>query len=78
MSYIVIIIAIAMAVLIALVFLVKILVIPLVIVFLKKRAIGYAKKRIVDIAAPITKKAVDHATQYAKDQIQTLTEKNEE
>ena len=58
----IIIIVIAIAVLIALVFLGKILVIAIA----KKLAIAFAKK------------AVKNATQYAKDQIQILTEKNEE
>ena len=71
-------IAIAIALLIAFVFMVKIIVIPLVIVYLKKRAIGYAKKRVADLAAPLTTKAVDKATQFARDQFQTLTEKEEE
>ena len=51
-------IAIAIAVLIALVFLGKIL----VVILAKKLAISLAKK------------AINNATQYAKDQIQTLTE----
>ena len=58
----IIIIVIAIAVLIALVCLGKILVIAIA----KKLAIAFAKK------------AVKNATQYAKDQIQILTEKNEE
>ena len=52
-------IVIVIAVLIASVFLVKILVI-----FIAKK-----------LAVSLAKKAVKHATQYAKDQIQTLTEK---
>ena len=70
-------IAIAIVVLVAFVFLVKIIVIPLMIVSLKKRALGYAKKRVGDIAAPLTKRAVDGVTQFAKDHIQNLTEKEE-
>ena len=71
-------IAIAIVVLVAFIFFVKIVVIPLAIVYLKKRAFDYAKKRVGDIASPLTKKAVENVTQFAKDQIQNLTEKKEE
>ena len=71
-------IAIVVGVLVAFVLLIKIVIIPAIIAYLKKRAIDYAKKHVADIAAPLAKKAVDNATQYAKDQIQNLTEKKDE
>ena len=70
-------IAIAVVAFVAFVVLVKIIVIPMVIVSLKKRALDYAKKRVGDIAVPLTRKMVDSVTQVAKDQIQNLTEKEE-